>query len=104
MSRPLLSRLPSGIVAWNIVILGLTVFIGAVYIIQVNMAAAKGYDLRNVEKKVDTLKTEAVVLQDKIATMSSMQALYARASELGFVPVENLEFINPAGKATALAK
>ncbi len=104
MPKPLITRLPNGLAAWNMLILSLSVAIGVVYIVQVNLAAAKGYVLRNIEKKVEVLKTETLVMQDKIATMSSIQMLNARASELGFMPVENLEFMNPTGKATALAK
>lgn len=104
LPQPLARRLPQGLMAWNIAFLTLSAVMGAFYIVQVNLATSKGYDLRRVERRVDALRTENMILQDKIATMSSMQSLNARASELGFVPVERLEFVNPAGKSYALAK
>lgn len=102
MPKPLVCRLPRGVAALNLLLLGLTLVSCLIYVVQVNRAMSTGYDLRAAENKMETLKTETMILQDKIATMSSVQALSARAAELGYEPVDKLEFVNPAEKSYAM--
>ncbi len=104
LHQPIGRRLPQGILAWNIGLSALTIVLSCFYIVQISFAMSKGYALRDVEKKIDRLKTETMTLQDKVATLSSMQALNTRATELGFVPVDRLEYVTPAASAFALAK
>ncbi len=104
LTQPMGRRLPSGLVAWNVGLLLTIVLLGCLHIFQVNAAAAKTYTLRRVEKRVEILTTEAMALQAQIAADASMQALNARAAELGFVPIERLEFVNPAAQTYALAR
>lgn len=101
LSKPFFCRLPKGIVALNMLLMGLILLLGLVYVVQVNGATSSGYALRAAERKVEALKTETMIMHDKIATMSSIQAVSTRASELGFVPVDRLEFMNPAGNSYA---
>ncbi len=103
-AKPIGRRLPQGIVAWNIGLLSLTVVCCVAYVVQVNLASAKNYALRDMQTKIDGLKTETMNMQDKIVTLSSMQSLNARAEQLGFAPIDKLEFVNPAAKTTALAR
>jgi len=102
--KPLSQRLPQGIVAWNLGLLTLTITCCVAYVVQVNLASAKNYALRDMQTKIDTLNTETMNMQDKIVTLSSMQSLNARAEQLGFAPIDKLEFVNTAGKTTALAQ
>lgn len=104
LPQPIGRRLPQGIVAWNLLFLVLTLVFGCMYIVQVNRATAKGYALRAVEKRVESLQTEQVLLQDKIANVSSLQSLTTKAAELGFHPAEGLEFVNIVGSSYALAR
>lgn len=101
--QPLGRKLPQGVVAWNILIAMASLVLGVLYIVQVNMASAKGYALQRVEKQVDALKTETTVLQDKVASLSSMQAINDRATKLGFVPVDRIVYVSPVSKSYALA-
>ncbi|MBP9869296.1 hypothetical protein KBC59_01930 [Patescibacteria group bacterium] len=104
LPQPLARRLPQGIVAWNMVFAGLTLAMVVGYVVQVNVATSKGYSLRTVEKNVEALKTDTLVLQDKIASMSSMKALTDRAVENGFVSVDQVEFVTVRGGSYAMAK
>jgi len=72
------------------------------YVVQVNSAASRGFELRDVEKRVETLRSDVMGLEDTVATLSSVQALNERAIALGFVPVQGIEYVNPAGKTTAM--
>lgn len=104
LRQPIGRRLPQGVLAWNVGLLTLSIAMGCFYIVQVSFSMSKGYALRDVEKRVDGLKTETMTLQDKVATLSSMQALNARATELGFVPVDQVEYVTPSPAAVAVAK
>lgn len=87
----------------NALILVATFVLAMIYIVQVNGAAEQGYRLRDVEKKTETLRTEVVSLEDKVATLSSVQGMSERAAQLGFVQVDRLEFANPASQSYAAA-
>jgi hypothetical protein len=101
--QPLGRKLPQGVVAWNIFIAVASLVLGVGYIVQVNMASAKGYALQTVQRHVEALNTDTTVLQGKVATLSSIQAMNDRATQLGFVPVDHLEYLSPTGKSYALA-
>ena len=101
--QPLGRKLPQGVVAWNMCIAVASLVLGVLYIVQVNMASAKGYALQTVQNSVDQLKTDTTVLQDKVARLSSMQAMNDRAVQLGFVPVDHIVYVSPVAKTYALA-
>ena len=104
LPQPIGRRLPRGLTAWNLLIATATLVSGVAYIILVNNATTKGYSLRTLDRRVEVLKNETMTLQDKIAKLSSMQAISERASQFGFVPVEKLEFVDPAHTSYAMAK
>lgn len=101
---PLARRLPSGIVAWNIFLFSASAAMCVAYVILVNTSATKGYALRDLEKKVDSLKSETLQLQDTVVTGSSLSALSERATQLGLVPVDRVDYVEVANPSYALAK
>ncbi len=104
LPQPIGRKLPRGLVAWNLAIAALTIACSVVYVIVVNAAASKGYDLSKAESRVDSLNIDAMALQNKAAAMSSIQQLTGEASQLGFVAVDKVEYVNPAQKNYALAR
>ncbi|MBU1035036.1 hypothetical protein KKD88_01665 [Patescibacteria group bacterium] len=104
LQQPLGRRLPHGLLGWNMLVFAVITAFVIAYVVQVNRAAARGFHLRDVEKKVDSLSTEVLQLEDKVAKLSSVQAMSENAVNLGFVPVDRLEFVNPAAGAYAMAK
>lgn len=101
---PLGRRLPSALAVWNALIFSATlVFVGG-YIVQVSRASSQGFALREQEKRDENLKIEVVALEDRVAKLSSIEALTERADALGLVPVERFEFLNSGSKTYALAK
>lgn len=101
---PLGRRLPQGIVGWNLLVAGAMIALVTAYVFQVNLASSRAFALRDVERKVDGLKTNVTSLEDKAATLASVQSLTERATTLGFVPVDRLEFVNPAAGSYAMAR
>lgn len=104
LPQPIGRRLPRGLAGWNIILAVVTASFALMYVVQVNRAAARGFQLRDVEKKVERLNSDVTSLEDHVATLSSLQSLSARAAALGFVATERLEFVNPASKSYALAR
>jgi len=104
MPKSLGRKLPYGITGWNMLVGGVTALFCILYIFQVNVAATKSYELRKAEKQVEALKTETMVLQNKLAETSSVQLLVARATELGLIPEDRVAYVSPAAKSYALAK
>lgn len=95
-------RVPSSVMAWNLLIAALTIACGLLYVFSVNTASAHGYKLRKMETRVESLKTETTLLQNKVVMLSSIHELSARATALGFVPAGQLEFVHPASKSYAM--
>lgn len=102
LPRSIGRRLPRGIVAWNTALLVMTICLSIAYVVQVNLSSAKSYALRDTQKRIDMLKSETLIMQDKIIGLSSMQSLNARAEQLGFAPIEQLEFVNTASKSVSM--
>ncbi len=66
-----------------------------VYIFQVNMSASKAYALRSLEKQADRLEEAVSALESRVAELQTLKALEARIEGKGFVPVGEVEFIQP---------
>lgn len=91
-------------VAWVAVLVIASLLCVGFYIYQVNAAATKGFELRSLEKRLETVRETVASLEDQAATLQTMDALKARIGELGYVPADQLEFIDVSRSAYALAK
>ncbi len=74
------------------------------YIYQVNAASTKGFQLRTLEKNLELVRESVASLEDQVASLQSMDALKAHVANLGYVPVDQMEFIDVPRNAYALAK
>lgn len=93
-NAPIGRRLPSGLAAWNILFLACSLVFSIGYVICVNATAASSYRVSESEKRVEVLRAETMAMQDKLASLSSLQELVTKASGNGYVPVETIEFVN----------
>ncbi len=89
--------------AWFAVMASASVACIGVYMFQVNKAAGKGYELRTLDRKIETLKETVASLEDQSATLRSVHALETRVTGMGYVPVGRMEFID-AVHGYAMAK
>jgi hypothetical protein len=103
LPQPLGRRIPAGVVGWNVLIAIVMLGLIVGYVVQVNRAAARGFKLRDMEKRVEALTTEVTSFDDRVSQLSSIQALSERATMLGFVPIDRLEFVRPGGTSYAFA-
>ncbi|MFA5185637.1 MAG: hypothetical protein WC551_04060 [Patescibacteria group bacterium] len=104
LPQPLGRRLPQGLAGWNLFLAALTIVCGLVYIVEINASTSKGYGLSQAQKRVDELKIQTLALQNKAASLTSLQELSQKASTLGLAPVEKIEYLNPTSKNYALAR
>lgn len=104
LPKPIGRRLPHGLFGWNMLLAVVTVSCAIAYVVQVNRASARGFQLRDAETRVEGLRRDVTSLEDRVAMLSSYQAMTERATAMGFVAVDHVEFVNPAGHSFALAK
>ncbi|MBI4133532.1 hypothetical protein HY478_02875 [Candidatus Uhrbacteria bacterium] len=87
---------------WHVVIIGFGVALVALYMFLVNSTAAQGFRMRELEKYIETIRTESQTLELQVAQLRSMQSLDARLAGQGFVPVTRIDYLTPGVPAVAL--
>jgi len=102
MKKPLVRRLPNRYAMASAITFGAVLIMAIGFIVQVNQSAARGFILRDVEQKIENLRTEVLILEDKAARLSSVASLGQRADELGLVPVSYVKYVHAASKSYAL--
>ena len=104
LRQPMGRRLPQGTQAWNLALSVFAIVLMGMYIVEVNGAAAKSYRLRDVERRVETLRTEATILQNQYVAQTSLKSISDKATQLGFVPVDGIQYVNPNPLSYAMAR
>ena len=79
----------------NIIVLGLVVFIGISYLIQINTLATKGYQIRELETKVTQLEKESKTMELQVLELQSMDNVKNKVSQLNMVDVGKVEYLMP---------
>lgn len=78
VSRLAMSRKSLNHPAARVGFLGLAIVMGFLYVLQMNITATKGYDIRELEQKVATLEKEAKDLQLQALELQSMDRMVAQ--------------------------
>ncbi|GEM_PF-6332166 len=73
------------------------------YFFGINMYAAKGYEIKQLHKKIDSLTTEQQKLSLKAAEFSSLTQVQAGIQTWEFVPVTQTEFVRIKSPALTLS-
>ena len=79
-----------------------TLLAGVGYIIQVSADATKGYQIRDLEKQVATLKDEQEKAELQAAAGQSVQAVEDKVQALGMVPTSNVDYLTDAPPSVAV--
>ena len=69
-----------------------------------NAAASKGFQLRALEKQLETVRESVALLEDQVASLQAMDTLKVRVEGLGYVTADQAEFVDVPYSAYALAK
>ncbi len=105
MAQPLgrrLAQLPS--LGWVAALWVVLVAFGFTYVSFMIQASAKGFQLRDVQRRVDRLQTDSRALETQVASLSSIGALSDRARAAGFVAVDRVESVNAGSNSYAFAR
>lgn len=102
IQKPLGRRLPNALTVWNAALFGIALAMAVGYVVQVNRASARGFALQDVKQHMDDVQTEVLILEDKVARLSSIESLGTRADELGLVPTTYVRYVHAASKSYAL--
>ncbi|MDD5043240.1 MAG: septum formation initiator family protein [Patescibacteria group bacterium] len=86
---------------FNVIILVLIVAAGLLYLVQINSVAAKGFEIKDLEKRIETLKDDNKNLELKIAELQSHSYLAEKIKGLNMVAVSKVDYLIPGSTAVA---
>jgi hypothetical protein len=81
----------------NISVLCLIAIMGAFYLVQVNRATTKGYEIRDLEKRINVLEEDTRKAELEVAELQSLDSIEQRMETLGMVPVERIQYVKVPG-------
>lgn len=87
---------------WTAGLTCLIVFVGILYLGQINVMATKGYELKALEVKKAELMKANKDLEVKVAEAQASENLLKRIDELQLVRVSNVSYINALSTNVAL--
>ncbi|MBU0645887.1 hypothetical protein KJ611_00185 [Patescibacteria group bacterium] len=102
--RSLKTLLDNNIVMINVVSLVLVLAVILMYIFQVNGAVTKGYQMRDLETRIESLTLENQKLEVVAREAQSLDNVKNSVKMLGFVPAEVPTYTNGSEPALALAE
>lgn len=79
----------------GVVVIGLLVAAGFLYIDQVTSSAVGGYDVVSLEHRVDKLKEQQQQLELEAAQLQSLKAIEERVRQLNFIVTDEVAFTSP---------
>lgn len=72
------------------------------YLMQINVTAVKGYEIKDLENKLSKLQAEHKKLNLAYIELQSMDNILNQVPHLNLVATENMDIITPAGSVVAL--
>lgn len=75
--------------------------LGFLYVVQVNMMSSRGYEMSDLQKKIDTLESDNRRLQVEIANYRSMKSIQERLSTMDLVAAVDATYATVDGSAVA---
>lgn len=86
----------------SLVIVSLTFVITGAYLMQINLTATKGYEIKDLESRLNQLQEENKKLNLSYVELQSMANILEQVPKLNLVATENIEILTPAGSVVAL--
>jgi cell division protein FtsL len=86
----------------NLVAMALILVMGALYLVQVNRATTKGYQIRDLEKKIQAVEDSNRKIELEVAELQSLDSIEERIDKLGMVPVDHIDYVKTPGATVAL--
>ena len=79
----------------------LTCLLGVFYLVGNNHLAVKGYEMKELEKRLDTLSEQSKVLELKALGLNALPSIEARLAEKGLVVTGQAEYLSPGDSSVA---
>jgi hypothetical protein len=95
-------RALGGVFALNVLFSSLVVGLFVGYLAISNSAAANGFAVRDLEKKIEELRNQSDRLNLQVVAMQSMNSVEEQIGVLGFVPIEDIDYISAAPAIVAV--
>jgi hypothetical protein len=86
----------------NTAILAIVACLGVWYLVQVNLTMSKNYQIRDLQKQLSVVETEARSNQIKLTQSETVSNLTSQAASLGMVPVGSVEYVTHPTSGMAL--
>lgn len=80
----------------------LTAALGLAYLAQINLSATKGYQIKDLQDKLEALKIENKKLNLQYVESQSIAKVVSQVDGLGLVASGRIEILTPVGSAVAL--
>lgn len=93
---PIARQIPRGAMGWGLLTGALTVVMACLYAYQVTTAAPLSDRLQQMNRRVADLQQQITVQEDQVAKSYSMHELTQKAQDLGYVQIQNAQYVNPA--------
>jgi len=86
--------------------IGLAVFLaliisGFAYLALINSVSTRGFEIKSLEKKVESLRKENERLQMEAVELQSMNTIAAASKKLSLEPVEKVEYVSTGYSSVA---
>lgn len=84
-------------------VLFVCLFVGALalYLLQVNSIAAKGFEVRELEQQINELEEGNEKLAVRIIELKTMNELEGKVAQLEMVPIDNMAYYDTTGQVVA---
>ena len=86
----------------SVVVVAFTLVVGISYLMQINVTATKGYQIKELEKQISQLTENNKKLNLKHIELQSMANVIEQVPSLNLVVTENIETITPIGGVVAM--
>lgn len=87
--------------ALRIFLISLFSIFGVLNLIQVNAASTRGFTMSELEEQIGTLVEEQRHIDFEIARYGSLASIHERIKDAGFVPMEEIQYIQDQESAFA---
>ena len=84
------------------VLVSLTLVLGLAYLVQTNINATKGYQIKDLENELAKLQEDNRDLRLSYVQSQSMSNIINKSTNYNLVPIGNVETVTPLGSAVAL--
>ena len=81
---------------------GATIACLVFYVFLVNTGASKSFTLRTLDKKMERLQESTSALEEQVVRLQAIQSLETRVMGMGYVPVDQYEYIEVTKNTFAL--